>query len=436
MIRALVLDESTNHYYFIDMKTTEVTDGVYRLSANVDNILFESIWPIPNGVSLNSYIVKGEKAAIIDGVCDWDGVPETLFEQLDQMDLKLEDIDYVIINHMEPDHSGWLRAFKELRGNFTVYCSKRAKPLLEAFFGIDQDINTVSSGDTLDLGNGRVLAFEDIPNVHWPETMATYDTKSKTLFPCDAFGSFGSIESESAAYDDQLTQEQLDFFEQEATRYYSNIVGAFSTPAQKAIEKLGPLEIDIIAPGHGIVWRKDPSKIINDYVRYASYSKGPAKPEITIIWGSMYGMTEQAVQSVIDGIESEGVKVHNHRMPQSHMSYVISDVWQSTGVVLAMPTYEYGMFPPVTAVLEEIGKKKAQNRLAFRFGSYGWSGGAQKELDEVIERNKMKWQFLEPVEFKGAPTDEDKKTIYERGKELARQVKQAVAEAEAAVVAN
>ena len=406
------------------MKSTQVTDGIWRLSANIDDILFEGMWPIPHGIAMNSYIVKGDKVAIVDGVCDWDGVPETLFEQFEQMNVKAEDIDYVIINHMEPDHSGWLQDFKKIRSNFTIYTSERAKALLDAFYGIDElgnEIVTVKSGDTLDLGDGRVLAFEEIPNVHWPETIATFDTKSGTLLPCDAFGSFGSVD-DSAAYDDNLSQEQIDFFEHEAVRYYANIVGAFSYPVIKAAKKVDNLPVQIIAPGHGIVWRKNPEKIVNDYKRYASYSKGPAKPEVTVIWGSMYGNTAKGVDPVVRGLESKGVRVHVHQVPETHMSYIIRDVWQSSGVVLAMPTYEYGMFPAMAQVVDEVGKKKALNRKAFRFGSYGWSGGAQKELDEIVERLKMKWDFLEPVEFKGAPSQEELDLIYQRGAELAEAV--------------
>ncbi|MFP4205453.1 MAG: FprA family A-type flavoprotein [Spirochaetaceae bacterium] len=407
------------------MRTTKVTDGVYRLSANVENILFEGMWPIPNGIAMNSFVVKGEKAAIIDGVCTWEGVPEELFGQLDQMNVKLEDIDYVIINHMEPDHSGWLEPFSELRGdnNFEILCTQRAVPLLESFYGITDNVRPVKSGDTVDLGNGRVLAFEEIPNVHWPETMATYDTKSKTLFPCDAFGSFGSV-SDDAPYDDQLDQDQIDFFEREAARYFADIVAAFSVPTQKALDKVESLDVDIIAPGHGIVWRRNPQKIIDDYRRYASYSKGPAKPEVTVIWGSMYGNTEQGVQPVVEGIESEGLKVHVHEVPETDTGFVLQSVWESSGVVIGMPTYEYKMFPPMAAMVDEIGKKKAFNRKAFSFGSYGWSGGAQKELEEIAERNKMKWEFLEPVEFKGRPTEEEKELLRARGRELATRVKE------------
>jgi anaerobic nitric oxide reductase flavorubredoxin len=407
------------------MDVTEVTDGIYRLSANVENILFESIWPVPNGVSMNSYIVRGAKAAIVDGVCDWDGVPETLYAQLQKMELGINDIDYVIMNHLEPDHSGWFKSFLELRDKVTVVTSEKGADLVKYFYGYQGEVHTVKHGDTLDLGEGRVLMFAEIPNVHWPETIATYDTLSKTLLPCDAFGSFGSVTE--AKYDDQLDEEQIAFFESEALRYYANIVGPFSVFVQRAIDKLKDLEIKAIAPGHGIVWRKDPGKIVSDYVRYASYSQGPATTDVTVLYASMYGMTARGVAPVVEGLESEGANVHVHKIPETDWSFALASVWRSSGVVLAMPTYEYKMFPPMAALLEEIGRKKALNRKAFRFGSYGWSGGAQKELDEIVERHRMKWEFLEPVEFRGAPTDTDLELIRRRGKELAIAVKEWVA---------
>jgi anaerobic nitric oxide reductase flavorubredoxin len=407
------------------MQTTQVTTDTWRLSANIHDILFEGMWPIPHGFSMNSYIVKGEKVAIIDGVCDWDGTPEILFDQFRQMKVDHNDIDYVIINHMEPDHSGWLRDFKKIRPDFKIVTTAKAKVLLKSFFEIDNEVMVVKSGDTLDLGNGHLLAFEEIPNVHWPETMATFDTMTGTLFPCDAFGSFGAINE--SPYDDQLTQEQVDFYEFEASRYYANIVGAYSAPAKKAVIKTESLPVKIIAPGHGIVWRQNPQKIIDDYKRYAAYSKGPAKEEITVIWGSMYGNTERGVEPVVEGIRSEGVKVNVHQVPDTHYSYILRDVWNSSGVVLAMPTYEYKMFSPMAVVIDELGRKKAFNRKAFRFGSYGWSGGAEKELEELITRYKMNWDFLDSVEFLGAPTDEDLEMIRLRGRELAVRVKEWVA---------
>ena len=413
------------------MNVTEVTQNIYRLSANVKDILFEGVWPIPNGVSMNSFIIKGDKVAIVDGVCGWDGVPETLLAQFDKMGIKPEDIDYVIINHMEPDHSGWLEQFKAIRKDFSIITSAKAVPLLEAFYGIKgQHIRVVKDGDTLDLGNGHLLAFAEIPNVHWPETMATFDTKTGTLLPCDAFGSFGAIDE--APYDDQLTPEKLAFYENEAVRYYSNIVASFSVATGKAIDKVEKLlgnKVKIIAPGHGIVWRKNPGKIIADYKRYVSYQKGPAKAEVTVIWGSMYGNTASAIPTVVQALKDSGLKVHEFRVPHAHIGDILATCWTSTGIVLAMPTYEYKMFPPMVGILDELMKKKVLNRHVFRLGSFGWSGGAQGELDEMVHRLKPGWTFMNPVEFKGHPTEADLQLIEKRVRGLAARVHYAISKA-------
>ncbi len=410
------------------MHVTAVSRDTFRLSANTAEILFEGIWPIPNGVSMNSYIIRGDKTAIIDGVCGWDGVPETLFTQLRRLEINLKDIDYVVINHMEPDHSGWIEAFRALRGDdFTIVTSAQAVPLLAAFFNIKLPVRVVGDGDSLDLGKGHVLNFVAIPNVHWPETIATFDAGTGTLLPCDAFGGFGAIDD--APYDDQLNAIDLEFYEQEAVRYYANIVSAFSQATSQAIAKveklIGP-QLKIIAPGHGLVWRQNPGKIIADYKRYASYQKGPCRAEITVIWGSMYGNTEAAVEPILQAINTAGVKVHVHRVPRDHIGDILTSVWTSTGVVLGMPTYEYKMFPPMFAVLDELAKKKVQNRLAFRFGSFAWSGGAQAELEKLMAAYKTGWRFIEPVEFKGKPRDTDIALLTQRVTELAEKVKSTV----------
>jgi len=404
------------------MKPTKVADDIFQLSVNVEDILFEGLWEIPNGVALNSYIVKGEKTAIIDGVCGWEGVPGQLYELLDKLDIDPGSIEYLVINHMEPDHSGWIEDFKQIKSDFKVVCSKKSAELLEQFYGHTDNVMCVGDNDTLDLGNGHVLSFHEIPNVHWPDTIATFDSKTGTLFTCDAFGSFGK--AEEANYDDMLSEEKLAFFEEEAVRYYANIVAAFSGPVAKAIEKCSRLPVKIIAPGHGIVWRKDPARIVENYSKYASYQKGPAREEVTVIWGSMYGMTEKAVKHAVKVLEEEGIAHHVHRVPETSWGTVLASVWTSTGIILAMPTYEYKMFPPVAAVLDEIGKKKAQNRIAFRMGSYGWSGGAQKELDEIMAKHRMNWNFIEPVEFRGNASDEELKLVEERVRELVKAVRE------------
>ena len=408
------------------MKITEVTKDMYRLSANLsEDVLFEGIWPLPNGISLNSYLVKGESVALIDGVGSWEGIPETMFDQLEQLGIAPGDIDYVIMNHLEPDHTGWFRELMETTKDFTLVSTGKGLDLAKAFYdGEEIDTMAVKSGDQIDLGGGKVLLFEEIPNVHWPETMVTYEKSTKTLFSCDAFGAFGAIGD--SPYDDQLSKEEVDLFEREGLRYYANIVATFSPFVQRAVKKLENLEIGIVAPSHGIVWRENPQKIIDDYVRYASYRKGTAKPEITFIWSSMYGMTEKAMEYVVEGIESEGVKVHVHRVPQTHLSYILQSAWESTGIVLAMPTYEYRMFPPMAAIVDDLGRKNVNTKEALRIGSFGWSGGAQRELDQILERYSMNWNMMEPVEFKGCPTESDLEEIRNRSAQLARRVKERV----------
>lgn len=387
------------------MNVSQVTNGIHQLAVDVYDILFEGLWEVPKGVTVNSYIVKGEKTALIDGVCGWDGVPETFFEMIDSLKIDIEDIDYLIINHMEPDHSGWMEALTEIKPNFKIVCTRAGQQLLDAFYGTEQEVIVVKDGDSIDLGGGRILDFITTPNVHWPDAMMTYDRVSKTLLSCDVFGAYGALEGKR--YDDQLKDEEVEILEEEAVRYYANIVSAFSDFTRRAAAKLNGLEIDVVAPGHGIVWRQNPYKIINDYLRYMNYDKEVDRDEVTVIYGSMYGMTEKAATYVIEKLKEFPVKIHAHKVPETSWGQILASAWTSKAIVLAMPTYEYKMFPPMAAVLDELGKKKVQNRQAFRLGSYGWSGGAQKHLDAIMEEQKMAWHFVEPVEFKGSAKEED-----------------------------
>ncbi len=386
------------------MKKIKIADGVHMLTMNVEDMLFEGIWEIANGVTLNSYIVQGDKTAIIDGVVDWDGIPETLYKNLEEIGVDPKTIDYLIVNHMEPDHSGWISNFRKIKDDFTIICTDKAAKMVSSFYG-EGNIRIVKEGDTLDLGKGKVLSFHPVPNVHWPDTMYTYERDTKTLFSCDMFGSFGKMGDH--IFDDQMTPEEVDFFESEGIRYYSNVMTTFTPMLRKAIQKAEELEINTIAPGHGPVYRKNTQKIINDYKRFSQYAEGAGKNEVTILWGSMYGMTSKAIEYAEGVLKREGIKYNKLEMPLESDSEMVATIFRSAGVIIAAPTYEYKLFPPVAAALEELGRKKITSKAAFRFGSYGWSGGAEKELVEIIERNKMKWEFVDSVEFEGSPKEED-----------------------------
>lgn len=406
----------------VQTKAVQVSDGIYCVPVNLpSSLLFEGMWPMPDGISLNSYVVKGEKTAIIDLIEDIDGEAACFLHKLASIDLRPENIDYLIINHMEPDHTRWLPAFHARNPHVRIYLSSKAAKMLKSFCDIDTNVHVIKSGDRLDLGGGKVLEFHETPNIHWPETIMTYELQSGTLFSCDGFGSYGAIEG--LYFDDQLSAEQQEFFLAEALRYYSNIVASFSTFVTKAIAKLGELEIKVVAPSHGIIWRASPQTIIEAYARFARYMQGPAEPEITLVWSSMYGNTGQLVETIERTVRQEEMPLHVYRVPEDLISHIMASAWSSSGLILGMPTYEYQMFPPMAWMLDMFRRKKMLNKTVLRFGSAGWSGGAQRELDNITE--KLKWDFLEPIEWFGAPRQPQFDQMAERTRELVARVRRA-----------
>jgi flavorubredoxin len=402
------------------MKAHAIADNVYCLHADIETSdLFEGIWPIPQGVSLNSYLVRGEKIALIDLIRDWTGAPRQIEEALNSLGIDFSAVDYLILNHLEPDHTGWLREFRERNPRAEILATSKGINLVKSFYKIETGLRAVKDGERLDLGGGRSLTFYETPNIHWPETMVTWDSLSGTLFTCDAFGSFGALGGR--VFDDEFDPGEHAFFEGETLRYYANIVSSFSSFVERAVQKLADLEIRCVAPSHGMVWRKDPRKIIDRYLKYASYAKGPAEKEIAVIWGSMYGNTRLGLDAVIRGIEAEGVPYTIHRVPDENVSWVLADVYKSSAVVIATPTYEYAMFPPIAYALDIFRRKHVTGKKVLRIGSWGWVGGAKKEYDAAMET--LKWTALESLEWPGAPSEADLAALEERGRELARLVR-------------
>ena len=406
------------------MKAHAITDYIYSIHADIKtDDLFEGIWPIPEGVSLNSYIVKGEKTALIDLFSDWAGALAQVEEAITSIGADFSagfsGIDYLILNHMEPDHTSWLRSFRAKNPNAMIISTQKGLNLVKSFYKIDTNVRAVKDGDTLDLGGGKILTFFEAPNLHWPETMVTWDAASGTLFSCDAFGSYGALGDR--IFDDQFNEKEHAFFESESLRYYANIVSSFSAFVERAINKLSGFDIKCVAPSHGIVWRKDPKTIIGRYAKYAAWAKGPAGKEITVIWGSMYGNTRAGVDAVIRGIEKEEVPYTLHRVPNENISYVLASAYKSSGLVIAMPTYEYAIFPPMAYVLDIFRRKHIIGKKALRIGSWGWVGGAKKEYDSCLEN--LKWESLDSVEWAGFPDEAEFAALEEQGRELARKVK-------------
>lgn len=405
------------------MKAHKICETVYAVHADIHSeARFEGIWPIPSGVTLNSYVVRGAKTALIDLIKDWSGSVQQFEEQLATVGLSFEAVDYLVLNHLEPDHTAFITEIRRRNPGVQIISTPKGIAMVRNFFKITDNLREVKNGDSLDLGNGKILEFVETPNIHWPETMMTWDRSEKILFSCDGFGSYGALGDR--VFDDEFTKEEHEAFYAESLRYYSNIVASFSSFVKKAIDKLSAFEPAVIAPSHGIVWRKNPREICERYARFAGYNTGEAcEKEVCVIWGSMYGYTKLGVDAVVEGIEAEGVRCVLHQVPDTDASFVLSDAYRAAGLVIAMPTYEYKMFPPMAHVLDLFERKHFTGKKVLRIGSWGWVGGAKKEYEERIAG--FKWTNLESVEWQGIPSEGDLALLRERGKMLAKMVKEA-----------
>jgi flavorubredoxin len=320
------------------------------------------------------------------------------------------------MNHLEPDHTGVLKTFLQINPKATILGTPKMKELLANFYGITENFQVVQDGESLDIGS-RTLQFFHTPFVHWPETMMTYDSAEKILFSCDGFGGYGALVG--TIFDDEC--KNLRFYEQESLRYYVNIVAKFSKPTLNAIGKLAGIEVKVIAPSHGLIWRSNPGRIIELYKKWAEYATGPTEPGIALVYGSMYGNTERVMDVVAQGITKVGVPLQIFDAARTHVSYILPALWVNRGVVIGAPTYEGALFPPVMDVLNHAAVKRILNKKAVMFGSYGWSGGALRNIKQIIE--PIKWELEDSFEFHGSPTKEDLERARSFGQKFAEQIK-------------
>lgn len=292
----------------------KLSSNIYSVGVNDRTTnLFEGIWPLPEGISYNSYLIEDDKTALIDPVSS--SFEEEFLSNLEEV-TDPEEIDYIITNHLEPDHSGTLPTLRRLAPQAEIVCTEKALQFLESLFGIEDNITSVESGDELDLGD-KTLEFFETPFLHWPETMVSYEPSEKILFSGDAFRGFGAIEGE--IFDDQ---KELENYEGEALRYFSNIIGMYGPSVQMALDKLEDLEVEVVAPTHGVIWRSEPGRIIELYDRW---SRKEGEEGVTILYGSMYGNTEKLMESVAEGVESTGCKkVRIMDASRAHLSFLLS----------------------------------------------------------------------------------------------------------------
>lgn len=390
------------------MPAIEIKPKVFWIGVNDRTTdLFEGLWPISEeGVSYNTYVIQDKKNAVIDLVKSTKA--DSFLDQINEV-IPLQKLDYLIINHMEPDHTGMLKTLSRIAPDVTIIGTPKSKDMIQAFYGISKNVKIVEDGEELTLGE-KTLTFYHAPFVHWPETMVTYDNQNHILFSCDAFGSYGAFSG--AIFDDEY--ENQTFYEKEALRYYVNIVANFSKPVLNAIDKLSSLDIDIIAPSHGLIWRKKPSRIVELYKKWAEYASGETEPGITLLYGTMYGNTEEMMNEVAHGISSTGIPLNIFDVSRIHVSYILSSLWTQKGVMIGAPTYEGKLFPSMKQVLEMAGHKHIRGKVCAYFGSYGWSGGALRQIKKIAD--DMKWEFFDSLPFRGGVN----KKLLNEGRTLGR----------------
>lgn len=358
--------------------------------------LFENNWPLPYGVSYNSYLIADEHPALVDTL-EYGSDPDYL-TNIDTI-LEGRPLEYLIINHLEPDHSSMIGEILRTYPNVTVVGNCTTFKLLANYYAVPQEQKLeVMDGSTLSLGH-HVLTFAWVPWVHWPETMVTYDTTDKVLFSCDAFGGFGTLDG--GIFDDEIDFDK--FYLTEMRRYYSNIVGKWSDKVQGAFQKLGGLEIKIICPSHGPIWRENPGKVLSLYNRWSTHQ---AEKGVVIIYASMYGNTEKMADKIARALAQEGVKnIRVFDVSKTHVSYLINEIWEYNGLILGTCAYNGQMHPMMHHLVHEISVANPKNKVVGVFGSSSWNGAGVKTLKKELEAIKIT-PTEKSVELFGVTTDD------------------------------
>lgn len=365
------------------MNIQEIVKDIFYVGVN-DRVKhkFEALWPLPYGVSYNSYIVAGtEKLALIDTVCI-EEVRE-YFNNINSI-AGSRRIDYLVINHMEPDHSGSIPEIVLAYPDIKIVGNSKTIDMIKGFYHIDDSERylEVKDGDTIDLGE-HTLKFYLTPMVHWPETMMTYVEDLKVLFSGDAFGTFGALNG--AVIDRDM---ETDVYVAEMYRYYSNIVGKYGRFVQKAIEKLSGLEFSYICSTHGPVWNEKIPEIVELYSRLAAYK---SEPGVVIVFGSMYGNTAEVAEMIAREISALGVKrIIIHNASHSDMSDMITDAFRYETLIVGSATYSMRLFPPVETFMNAMETREIKNKVFATFGNFTWAPGAVTgKLNEYSERMKL-----------------------------------------------
>jgi flavorubredoxin len=399
------------------MNAVEVKNGIYWVGVCDWEVRDFHGYETPRGTTYNNYLIMDDDITLVDTV-KYDFAEVTLKNILSVVDpAKIKNI---IINHIENDHMTGIGDIMKLTPNATIYITDKGQKGLERFFDISKwTIKVVKTGDTLCIGK-KTLMFLETPMLHWPDSMMTYVKEDKLLFSQDAFGQH--IASATRFDDEYVTCQSMAELDDAVVDYYANILMPFGQLIKNKIadlQKLG-LEIEIIAPDHGVIWRQNPGRVLQTYLDLAN---GKANCSVAIIYDTMWHSTEKMSTPILEGIKSEGVDCKIIKLRATPMSGAIKEFWKARGCLIGTPTLNNIMFPSVANFLTHVRGLRPKNRIAGAFGSYGWGGGAVKEAYELFK--KMGLEVFEPgMEVNFKPSVEDEKACFAFGAEFARKVKE------------
>jgi anaerobic nitric oxide reductase flavorubredoxin len=390
----------------------ELMAGVYWVGAVDWNLRhFHGFsYSIHRGTTYNSYLIVDDKIALVD--CVYHPFSKEMIDEISEV-VEPSRIDYIIANHLEPDHSSGIMDLLEVAPKAKVYGTARCKQGLERYYNYTGNFNAVKTGDKLNLGR-RTLTFIEAPMIHWPDSMFTYVPEDELLMPNDAFGQHLAT---SSRFNDQVDRCALI---EEAKKYYANIIWPLSPVVLKKLEDIQKmnLKIKMIAPSHGIIWRDNPGEILELYSRWA---KGEKTKKALIVYDTMWGSTERMAKAILEGVMAAGVEAKLYRLPDSNESDILGDLLDAGGILLGSSTMNNGMLPTLGKLVVDIRGLKPRGKLAAVFGSYGWGGGAAKELEAVLKDAGCELA-MPSITVNWAPSKEELKKCTEFGREFARKL--------------
>jgi flavorubredoxin len=387
-----------------------LTEDIFWIGVNdLETELFEALWPLPKGISYNSYLICDKKTALIDAVKS--NFSDDLIVSLQTTLAHDKPIDYLIINHIEPDHSGAIGPLSTLFPNMCIVGNEKTIGLLKGFYNVTNPVKIITENETISLGH-HTLEFFMTPMAHWPETMLTYERTTQTLFSGDVFGGFGALPG--GIFDDEI---DINAFTPEIRRYFTNVIGKYCLPVQKALEKIKPLSIKILASTHGPVYRKAPERIIS---LYSSLSRQETKPGAVIVYASMYGHTEKMAEAVGKGLTENGVReTQLFDVSKTHASFLLSEIWINKGLILGSCSYNGKIFPTMDGLLNLLENTGLRGHSLGLFGSFSWSSSPLNRLKDFAKKTSFK--LIEPSpEAKCSPTNDVLKACHTLGQNLAQ----------------